>query len=72
MNNFLKKDFENLKKNDEVEIVLNKNNTNDEAIIICGKVIDDEELKELHIVEVSDQDTMIRYDQIKSVEIFNL
>lgn len=73
MNNFLKKDFENLKKGYEVEIVLNKNNTNNEVISICGKIIDNgDKLKELHLKEVSDDDTIIRYDQIKSVEIFNL
>lgn len=75
MNNLLEKDFENTKKDDEIEIVLKDKDLKNEIIVTRGRVTDnDKRLKELYMIEVSDEDkdTTIRYDQIKSVKIFNL
>lgn len=68
MNNFLEKDFENIKKDSEVEVVLNK--PNKEVAPVNGRVVENN-LKELRIAEVLGMDTTIRYDQIKSVKVFD-
>lgn len=60
----LEKDFENIKKGSEIEVILKDGVTH-----VNGKVVDNS-LEKLQIDEVS-TDTTIRYEQIKSVKVFS-
>jgi len=58
--------FENIKKNNEIEVVLKKWNEP-----VNGKVVENNlEQSYIRVNEVLPCDTTIKYDQIKFVEVF--
>ena len=59
------KAFESIKKGDTVEIVLNDR----ESTHVSGKLFDNN-LKKMHVIDQASEDTIVRYEQIKFVEIF--
>ena len=67
----LEKEMQKIEKNSKVNIILKEiaddgiNNINHVAGTVC-----DNDLKQVHIIDEISSDTTIRYDQIKSVEVF--